>query len=495
MSGPGRIDIVDGQTRYEVSRSLIDHRDLVIRNDDIWFGVFPGRGGQRYTSYRFPQSVLGAAAVALADLTGPAAEGRRHFFFVLTSAAAAGLLAVLYAAWFRRRGLTETGALLWAAAGIFCTPSWFYGTSSFDDILGAVAVVAALVAARNRDRPSSLSALQAGLLVGLAFNCKQPLAAFGLATLAAADRPEWPWRLRLGLAARVVAGAAVGIAAYFAYERHKFPPGSTAGHASLLAQYIPVWPGHPITALLALAISPGAGAIWYCPTLVLGWAGLWRSRLNERALIAALLGSIAVVLGFFASMSIFKGDPAWGPRYLTPAFAVVWLFAPEGAARWGRKAAAALLASGLAVQLLALTVDPHRLYVERGLPSAFGAVAPVLYFYPPVAHLVNRPREIFEVWRARSEPGDEYSPSRVPTAAIPILDEFERGPAALKRYKMLNSFRPWWVSQRYLSVESRPVPIVRTVLLELGGALSGAILILLATRKRPLRADCQGSSV
>src|SRR5947209_14564687 len=84
LSGPGRIDIVDGQTRYEVARSLVEHGDSVIRDQRVCFWVFPGRADQRYTPYRFPQSVLGAGAIALADATGPVSEGRRHFFFTLT---------------------------------------------------------------------------------------------------------------------------------------------------------------------------------------------------------------------------------------------------------------------------------------------------------------------------------------------------------------------------------------------------------------------------
>ncbi len=53
LSGPGRIDIVDGQARYEVARSLVDHGDHAIRDDRVWFGVFPGRGGKRHTYYRW----------------------------------------------------------------------------------------------------------------------------------------------------------------------------------------------------------------------------------------------------------------------------------------------------------------------------------------------------------------------------------------------------------------------------------------------------------
>src|SRR4051812_34406378 len=141
LSGPGRIDIVDGQTRYEVARSLVDHGDHVIRDERVWFSVFPGRGGRPYTTYRFPQTAAGVAAILAADATGPASEGRRHFFFTLTGAFACAVLAVTYAVFFRHLGQGPKEALLWAGAGIFCTPNWFYGTSTFDDILGAAALV------------------------------------------------------------------------------------------------------------------------------------------------------------------------------------------------------------------------------------------------------------------------------------------------------------------------------------------------------------------
>src|SRR5271157_4222424 len=101
LSGPGRIDIVDGQTRYEVARSLVEHGDSVIRDPDVRYTVFHGRDGQLYTPYRFPQTGAGVVAIVLADHTGPGSEGRRHFSFALTSAFAGALLAVLYTLWFR----------------------------------------------------------------------------------------------------------------------------------------------------------------------------------------------------------------------------------------------------------------------------------------------------------------------------------------------------------------------------------------------------------
>src|SRR5690349_7728948 len=45
LTGPGRIDIVDGQTRYAVACSLVEHGDSVIRDPDVWFRVHEGRNG------------------------------------------------------------------------------------------------------------------------------------------------------------------------------------------------------------------------------------------------------------------------------------------------------------------------------------------------------------------------------------------------------------------------------------------------------------------
>jgi hypothetical protein len=218
-----------------------------------------------------------------------------------------------------------------------------------------------------------------------------------------------------------------------------------------------------VIALFVLALSPSAGVFWYCPPLLLCMIGLSEWKSERPGLVVSVVVSAALFVGFIASMSIFKGDPSWGPRYLTPVFSVLWLFAPAGAKRQQSVPLAVILAAGVAVQVAALAVDTHRLYVERNLPSGFG-FQPFQYFDSAKAHLVNRPREILEIWRARDAPAEAFSPAASPTFAFPILDEIvRRGPEAVRRYRILNSFRPWWASQSYLPVEQRPVPIAPTV--------------------------------
>ncbi len=300
LSGPGRLDIIDGAPRYEVARSLVEHGDAAIRDPDLTFTVLPGRDGQRYSNYRLPQSLAGVFAIWSADATGPRSEMRRQFFFVLTSAVACGILSLCYALWFRSLGQSPTAAVAWAEAGIFCTPNWFYGTSVFDDILGTTAVVLALTLAwYGRNSKPLLFAALAGLALGLAFNCKQPLALFALPVLALCVQFEGSRRHQLARISLVLGGLGLGLLLYEGYEWYKYPPGSTAEHARLLAQYVPPWPGTPVIAVLVLLISPAAGVFWYCPTLLLSLQGIgsWfrQYKLFVLALLAACTGFTAFI--------------------------------------------------------------------------------------------------------------------------------------------------------------------------------------------------------
>src|SRR5262245_5073743 len=155
LSAPGRVDTIDAQNRYFVAQSLYERGDAAIREhqqydvfeDRFDFLVVEGRDGFKYSTYRLPHSALGAVAIAVADRTDVAYETRRHFFFSLINCVTAALLAVGYALWFRQQGLSRLASVGWALAGIFCTPSWFFGTSSYDDLLGVPAVIFGLWAA------------------------------------------------------------------------------------------------------------------------------------------------------------------------------------------------------------------------------------------------------------------------------------------------------------------------------------------------------------
>jgi hypothetical protein len=324
-------------------------------------------------------------------------------------------------------------------------------------------------------------------MLGIAFNCKQPLGAFALAVLAANLHCAQNLRRQQGRIALVLAGLMLGVLVYKGYDLYKFPPGSTAEHAQLLEQYVPVFPGNPLAALLCLSISPGAGVLWYCPSVVMSLVGVWVWRDRERRFCYAVLASSAVFVLFLSVLTIFKGDPAWGPRYLTPVIALWWLFAPAGAAMLRRGFVWGLLALAVLVQLAGLSVDPHRLFVERQLPSAFGAIRPGLYFHPSISHILNRPREIIEMNCRDKRRSEIFSPSPAPTFAFPVIDDVPGGPEAVRAYGVLNSFRPWWVSHWQLPNAERPVDIVRTAALLLLCAVAGLVTLSGSVARLELR--------
>ena len=208
-------------------------------------------------------------------MSGRVGEARRHFFFVLTSAVACAVLAVAYAALFRSLNYQPRVALLWGAGGIFCTPSWFYGTSTFDDILGSAALVIAIaVALTCRQHRPKVGAIIAGVALGLAFYCKEPLGIFVLPVLAALYNPHLDRRSQWSHLVIVATLLAVGVAVCKRYDLYKFPPGSTANHAEIMKKYIPFWSNNPEIALLAMLFSLGTGVLYYNPPIVVCLLGL-----------------------------------------------------------------------------------------------------------------------------------------------------------------------------------------------------------------------------
>lgn len=488
LTGPGRIDIVDGQTRYEAAKGLVEHGSPAILNPAVEFAVFPGRNGERHTYYRLPQTAVAVAAILLADATGPTSEARRQFLFSLHGAAAAAALVVTYAVWFRRRGFSPAAAAGWAAAGIFCTPNWYYATSTFDDILGTSAIVIAMVAAGRAGGYGRC--LAAGLMIGLALNCKQPLGIFLLPVLAACDAPTFTPRIRMLRSALVLAGVAVGAACYIAYDEYKFPGDIKSTHAEMLKDYGPAYiaPSEAYRSLWALAeMTAGlsSGVLWYASAAgILGvYGAIAVARTGERRMVLASAAAAVVFVGFISWITFYKGDPSWGPRYLTPVLGFGWLLAPEGAAAIGRGRTRFLLIFSAAVQLMGLSVDPMRLYLNLGVPPGFGARFPELYFRPEVSHLLNRPREMYEA--VTGSPSPEYNLGAVPTAVVEVSlpPGLENRQAFVRQYQVLNGLRFWWAGMPQLPPERRPVDLVRVGAMFAGMIAVGVGLLALGLKR------------
>jgi hypothetical protein len=526
LCGPGRIDTVDAQTRYEVARSLVEHGDSIIRDKGAWFNVYEGRAGEQYSLYRFPQSGLGVAAIWAADATAMSAsndarEMRRHFFFLLTSAFCGAMLAVTYAVWFRYLGLSPAASLLWAAGGIVCTPSWFYSCTTFDDIIGTDAIVVAITASYvGKGRMSWLAASIAGISLAWAVNAKQPLGLFILPVLGALHRPELSWRKQIVPFLIVMFWVAVGCVACMMYERYKFPPGTSDPNAEFAKNYGDVWTPNPLPGLASFALSFSCGIFFYCPVFYLalrGWND-WRRR--ESVFCWSVAAASILFMVFLSFVTFFKGEHGWGPRYLTAMFALWWLFVPSAIAHVRAFVMRGLLAAGIIIQILGLAVDPTRLFLNTPIPLDYFVYDPWLTFHPSLSHLLQRPREIMEVV-SRHDPEPEFAPARLPTHAgglhdvqtcfvaqmvaasfspdarniNPVIHTYASvilsRQATVKcmpgiyqqtarNYHIYNSLRPWWISQQVLPETQRPLNIDRTVAFLLALGAGGLFLMRLS---------------
>jgi hypothetical protein len=69
---------------------------------------------------------------------------------------------------------------------------------------------------------------------------------------------------------------------------------------------------------------------------------------------------------------------------------------------------------------------------------------------------------------------------------MPIIDKFPGGPETVHTYHVLNSLRPWWISQQYLAADRRPVDLTRTAgLLSLTSFLGLFVLTASCQALRP----------
>lgn len=116
---------------------------------------------------------------------------------------------------------------------------------------------------------------------------------------------------------------------------------------------------HPfLSGMFGLLLSPGKGAFWFTPPLLLGLMGWNRFRNREAtradAWLFASLFAVSVVL--YSRFTFWNGDDAWGPRYMICAVMVMTIPVIEILSR--RVLVTTLFVLGMAVQSLAVVLPP-----------------------------------------------------------------------------------------------------------------------------------------
>jgi hypothetical protein len=499
FSGCGRIDIIDGQLRYDVTRSLLDGAGFQLR-DPALPRTF-GADGKGYSFYGPGASLLAVPLVLAARLVG-GGPNTEMFCFALTSSFVVSACVGAFYLFRRRLGGSPVGSSSWCLFLAFGTPLWPLATTTFDQgqqaaLLFVGVFLAWEAAVRNSSRWAVLAGTVAGSVVLFQEGLCLLLPFVGLAVL---EGVVWdkltPPRLRALAGMRelrtrylpFVVGCALPFALWLLFNYARFGDALHSGKGDI-AGHPPLW-GNPVSGLLGLLFSPGKSIFLFFPSAVLGILALlsWRKR---HPLLSLSIGSVALVqLLFNSCLTFWSSDWAWGPRYLMLLAPLLTLPLGMNGWRpgWRRSVTISVSALGLLVQLFGISVEHHRFFYERKLPAYFWYGSPEVYWHE--SQWSARPAELLSVLTEPfPEPPVAFRPgpyaSKWPTYCI-----FGTHPTVsdvwMRKFAVFYLPRPWPLWIPALPESLRPVNPVRMSLacLALGGL--GALCAGVGLRRRVL---------
>lgn len=488
LAGPGRIDIIDGQYRFEVTKNLVEDRSIQVRDPFLGYAVQGVIG--TYSPYGISGSLVALPLVAAASIGGPPSQDSQQFFFSFTSAVLGGATVALLFLFYVELGVRQRPALWWSLAAAFGTLAFPVATSVFEQAQHGFFVLAACFAAYMSARRDSMAlAVVGGACLAVLVNYQETFAvlfpALALAAIGAAER--LPKRRSVERAVVFAFSGAMGILFWVALNNYRFGQLLVTGPVDVNH---PPPLGNPLLGAVSLLASPGKSLFLYSPPAILGIVGLWRLRRQEPWLFRAAAAAVLTHFALISSLSFFGGDWCWGPRYFVPVLPLLALGMPVAVAWRGcrRIAAGLLVATGCCVQLLAVSVDHHRFFYARSLPTFFWYTRPTYYFEHSA--LFARPSEVVDMIRhGVPEEADEFRPG--PYSGLLTYAVFggwghpgERPPTWMRHYRVFWLPRPWPLWMRTVPPGQRPVnmPLAEGALAAI--AVTGLIAVVTG-RGRP----------
>jgi hypothetical protein len=356
-----------------------------------------------------------------------------------------------------------------------------------------------------RKRPAL--ALLSGLLGGLLLNYQEMYAlmlpAIGLCTIASeiaarteSDQPQavnsrqasklWPLSLNRAAYLRLAlfaAGSSIGLGLFFGFNWLRF--GSLFSLARYSMATAPTL-GSPLAGLLGLTISPGKGALWFSPPLVLAILGGRRLFARAPALAATIAAVSIIHLLVIIHLAFFGGDWCWGPRYLIPLMPLWALALPFGVLSRDKvqRLVMPLAAAGLLVQLLGISLDQHRFFYERDIPPSFWATD--AWFYFRESQLIARFGELASTARAgvpREVVRFTCSPNKQSTYCLfgPRLPSHSHW--WMRQFQVFYLPRPWWGWMSRVPPGSRPIDPLALATVASSLAIAGVLMLSLSLRR------------
>ena len=365
----GRIDIIDGQYRFEVAKNILEAGSIQVMDPFLGDAV-EGINGV-YSYYGLSGSIVALPLVFFARLgAAPSIDGQQ-FFFSFTSAAFGAATAALLFLFYLLLGVDRRAALGWTAVSAIATLMFPASVTVFDQAQHGFFVLAAcLLAYLAGLRDSMRFAVAGGLALVVLVNFQESYAllipALALAALAPRHAPPAERRRGLERALVFMFVGGMGLLLWAGINSFRFGAllASGKGH-----NHPPVF-GNPLIGLAGLLISPGKSIFLYSPPTALAIFGLYKLAKRDLRLGAAAGAAACAHVALISALTFYGGDWCWGPRYFVPILPLLALGFPfVGAVRAPARAAlVAVIALGVCVQVLAISVDHHRFFFDRSLP-------------------------------------------------------------------------------------------------------------------------------
>jgi len=481
---PGRIDITDGQQRFDVAANIVNlHGPILTDANFVDHSPRNAKTGWCYSFYNAPASVIAVPVMIVNRVTHTPSLASDRWAFSLTSVWFGALVGPLLLAFYRRLGVALLPAV--ASVGIFCfTTLWWPGSNTtFDQVQHGVVLLAATLLAWEAGRERSVAkALGAGLLMGLLVNYRESfiinVPGVALAFMSSGGKADR--KIVLKQLGALGVGVAIGIAGYFYYNWIRFDQLNRPAYADSTPLF-----GNPLSGFLTLAISPGKGFFWYSPSIIFCAWGVAALKAQEPSLVRSITVNSIVHIGLTSCLSFAGGDWCWGPRYLLVVMPLWALFLPYALqTKFFKRLGVFVCMLGFLVQGLAASLDIHRFFYYHRLPDRFWLDDWTYYF--EISQLFARPAEILQSIeeRDRVRPIINSAPSGEATYC-PF------GPAYLtdrrewqKDVKLFYLPKPFWgwndaVPPRQRPIGTLPVLFSCAIFVAVGGTL-----LVVATDRR-----------
>ncbi len=535
LANAGRIDIIDGQARYDVAMNwLLMGRPILLDPAMIRWGGVRGKGGFAY-SYFGPLGSLAGVPLVWAGTfyDDPPGEATR-FLFSMTTTVFGALAAAILFLFYLKLGVAVKEALAWTGVAAFATLLWSASETTNDNAQHACLVLAAVfLGFLSAERRSPYFAALGGLVAGLLFTYQEYFALImPLLALSTMDMRGWCRKGHTGGAEVLLRPLWLllkldGPAALREFKRPTglSPEGTRAFHCAcwryglfLVASLVGValaldynylrfgsvlesakWGsggnrhlalfGNPLAGLLTLLVSPGKSIVLYCPPIALGFAGI-RQLWQHKPQMGFTIVATSIVLALFLSTIAFAGGAwCWGPRYLVPLvplWALAFPFAPIRRRHW-KNLALGIVVAGFAVQFLGVSVEDQRYFLERGIADYYWANHP--WFEFKHSQLLARPGEMLALIKGPPQEAvlfntdhmpPTYTALRPPRAIVSLL-----GPGWVRRYRVFYVPKPWAIWMWDIPSDQRALNLPACL-----AGIFGVTLLGLALVQRGLQHEC-----